>query len=145
MITAHQNDDSVEVVKKKPTPEIVQKTLLTRSETIQPKSMPKSKKAVKKPIIPSDYYTPKRGDLGKKKPRPPAAPRIRPVPQPRTVMEVLDLTNSGVKVVYDLTGGEPKPDPNAVETPGRVIKRGDDVIVDIEGIQLSMNEIFNKT
>lgn len=61
-----------------------------------------------------------------------------------TAMEVIDLTKNDAKIVYDLTGETTTV--NMVdltrETPGRTTKTQDDVLVEIDGIQLSMKEAF---
>lgn len=115
-------------------------TKLKRSPTIRSQS-DKKPRATK----PSDYLTPKRTGRSKKKKRtemPPPAPKIKPVPHPMTAFEVIDLTRNDAKVLYDLTGESATTNivDMSCDTPGRVTKIGDDVLISIEGIELSMNE-----
>lgn len=107
---------------------------LTRTKTIRPVA-PNNVPFVA--IKPSDYLTPRYKGRAKKKKKlePPPAPRIRPVPRDLSAVEVMDINASDAKIVLDLTGG--------YDTPGRVTKVADDVIVEMDGIKLSMNEMFD--
>ena len=64
---------------------------------------------------------------------PPWAPALRPVPDPAEDPPVIDLT--GDDEVIDLTA----------DTPGRVTAVNGDVLVTIEGLTLSMNDVFGHT
>lgn len=114
---------------------------LTRTKTIRPAAPSNVPFVAIKPsaIKPSDYLTPRHTGRAKKKARaaPPQAPRIRPVPSDLTRMEVIDLTASDARIVYDLTG-------TPGETPGRVTKTAEDVFVEFDGIKLSMNSVFGE-
>lgn len=95
-----------------------------------------------KPVTLPEYFTPKQSRRGKKKKHvpPPAPPRLRPKPTPMSAMEVIDLTESDAKTVIDLTG---EAGAFLAVTPGRVTKTYDgDVLVEIDGVTMSMNAVF---
>lgn len=93
----------------------------------------------------TDFYTPKKTGRAKKKKTvfPPPAPKIKPVPRDLTSVEVLDLKAADDQIVNELSVTSPLVIDLTADTPGRVTEVPGDVLVEYDGIQLSMNSIFD--
>ena len=69
----------------------------------------------------------------------PPAPKLRPVPRDLSKIDVIDLTKSDSKIVKEITG---EIIDLTGDTPARVTKQHGDVQVEIDGVKMSMNDVF---